>query len=112
VYKPRPVVRCINCFVLPELTSFDADARPIAQKENTSQYLLHILEVETSISPLDHSTLRGGFWTESAPRVDGVLICYDSSDAKSFLPVESFLRKLSQLLIRIIYHLKCYRRIS
>jgi GTPase SAR1 family protein len=64
----------------------------VTHNENSPDCPLHVLEVEASICNLDNSDSKGPFWPEGAPRVDGVLICYDASDEESFTPVENLLK--------------------
>jgi hypothetical protein len=52
-----------------------------------SDCLLHVLEVD--IAPTNVGLPAG---PEGIPPINGVVICYDSSDQLSFQPVENLLR--------------------
>ena len=47
---------------------------------------LRVLEADLSDFYLDDPSSR--VWPDSAPRVDGVIVCYDSSSSNSFTHVE------------------------
>lgn len=74
---------------------------------------LHVLEFEVPavVDPLSSS--NWSLCPEGAPRLDGVIICYDASDEASFRPVEGLLRKSSLCLeilnLKSICHLGGYR---
>ncbi|KAG7450495.1 ras GEF [Guyanagaster necrorhizus] len=63
----------------------------LPQADNTRECPLNIIEVDIPLSIPDTSVSTVNFLPE-APRVDGVLICYDASDEQSFRPVEALLR--------------------
>ncbi|TFK57283.1 ras GEF [Heliocybe sulcata] len=60
--------------------------------------VLGLMEVDVPARNLDHvSTSAGPVWPGGAPDIQGVLICYDSSDETSFQPVERLLREYREL---------------
>lgn len=61
----------------------------IAHSENTPGCPLHVFEIEVPSESVD---LDGFVWPSSLSTIDGVIICYDSSDEASFKPVEGLLR--------------------
>ncbi|KAK0208341.1 ras guanine nucleotide exchange factor domain-containing protein [Desarmillaria ectypa] len=63
----------------------------LPRTDNTRECPLNIIEVDIPLSIPDTSVSTVNFLPE-APRVDGVLICYDASDEQSFRPVEALLR--------------------
>ena len=62
---------------------------------------LRVIEVDLAELKLLNSS--SSVWPESAPQIDGVIICYDASDAQSFTHVEK-LTRLWRLLLAHIYH--------
>lgn len=63
----------------------------LPRTDNIRECPLNIIEVDIPLSIPDTSVSTVNFLPE-APRVDGVLICYDASDEQSFRPVEALLR--------------------
>lgn len=63
----------------------------LPRTDNIQECPLNIIEVDIPLSIPDTSVSTVNFLPE-APRVDGVLICYDASDEQSFRPVEALLR--------------------
>lgn len=56
---------------------------------------LRVLEADLSHFHLDNPLSR--VWPDSAPRVDGVIVCYDSSCLSSFAHVERLVCKIQLL---------------
>lgn len=50
---------------------------------------LRVLEVD--LTELKLSNPSNSVWPESAPNVDGVIVCYDASNEKSFVHVEKLI---------------------
>ncbi|KAJ8522522.1 hypothetical protein ONZ45_g898 [Pleurotus djamor] len=61
-------------------------------RDSNNDHPLYIIEIDVTPASLDPPSTRAVAWPEGTPRVDGVIICYDSSDETSFAPVESLLR--------------------
>lgn len=55
-------------------------------------HILRVLEIDISDLDLTSANVRG-IVPEGAPSIDGVVICYDSSEDSSFDKVEAVLRK-------------------
>lgn len=62
----------------------------ITRNEDASDCPLHVIEVAI---PNTAPGTEGSVWPKGLPRIDGVIICYDSSDGLSFRPVEGLLRE-------------------
>ncbi|KAJ7597057.1 ras guanine nucleotide exchange factor domain-containing protein [Mycena floridula] len=60
----------------------------ITENENSISYVLSVIEIDLSPTELDAASL-----VPETSRVDGVIVCYDSSSAPSFQPVEGLLRR-------------------
>lgn len=63
----------------------------IAQSDGLS-HPLHVIEVDLSTAV---SKTTNAFDIEDIPAVDGVIVCYDSTNQRSFQPVETLLRENS-----------------
>jgi len=61
----------------------------IARHENFPDYFLHVIDVDVPTQVIDPDDLS---WPGQLSRVDGAIICYDSSNEHSFRPVEGLLR--------------------
>ena len=62
-------------------------------RDSNNDHPLYIIEIDVTPASLDPPSTRAVAWPEGTPRVDGVIICYDSSDENSFAPVESLLSR-------------------
>ncbi|KAF7306943.1 Ras guanyl-nucleotide exchange factor [Mycena indigotica] len=63
-------------------------------RDGVDEYPLHVIEAEVSKVALEDAV-----WPEGSPTIDGVIMCYDASDADSFLPVEGLLRRFRSMMI-------------
>jgi hypothetical protein len=63
----------------------------IARSENSPGCPLHVYEIDV---PAESIHLKDFILPENLSAIDGVIICYDSSDEASFKPVEGLLRAL------------------
>jgi hypothetical protein len=61
----------------------------IAHHEGLPDYFLNVIDVDVPTQVIDSDDLS---WPGQLSRVDGAIICYDSSDEHSFKPVEGLLR--------------------
>lgn len=61
----------------------------IAQNQNPAG-ILRVIEVD--LPDLKLTSASTTFWPESAPRIDGVIVCYDASDEQTFTHVEQLIR--------------------
>ncbi|KZT30401.1 ras GEF [Neolentinus lepideus HHB14362 ss-1] len=91
----------IGCSVpLGDKGTFDYTFRTgrIPRPHSSHGRILGIMEVDVPARNLDHiSTSSGPVWPGGAPDIQGVLICYDSSDDTSFQPIERLLREYREL---------------
>ncbi|KAF9015183.1 ras guanine nucleotide exchange factor domain-containing protein [Cyathus striatus] len=90
-FAPRTSKRPLPCYT----------RRSVHFNEGTHAFPLHIVEVDIpqSTEPTIPYDLP---WPEDQPPLDGILICYDSSNAASFQPVEGLLQSSSALKLPII----------
>nr|GAT44206.1 Ras guanyl-nucleotide exchange factor [Mycena chlorophos] len=63
-------------------------------RDGAQEYPLHVIETDVSKVALEDVV-----WPEGSPAIDGVIMCYDASDADSFLPVEGLLRRFRAMMI-------------
>ncbi|KAF9459923.1 ras guanine nucleotide exchange factor domain-containing protein [Collybia nuda] len=70
----------------------------IARGENTPSCPLHVFEVEVATDLSDSKDS----WPDNLSTIDGVIICYDSSNEASFKPVESLLRGYRAMKVPIV----------
>lgn len=69
----------------------------IRQAEDLSDCLLHVIEVDMAPTNVGLPPIP-----EGDPPINGVVICYDSSDQSSFQPVENLLSEYSALKLPIV----------
>jgi hypothetical protein len=62
----------------------------ITRHENLPNYFLNVIDVDVPTQAINQDDLN---WPKQLSRVDGAIVCYDSSDEHSFRPVEGLLRK-------------------
>ncbi|KAJ7169879.1 ras guanine nucleotide exchange factor domain-containing protein [Mycena filopes] len=63
-------------------------------RDGFEEYALHVIEADVSKTTLDDAV-----WPDGSPTIDGVIMCYDASDADSFLPVEGLLQRFRAMMI-------------
>ncbi|KAF7320321.1 Ras guanyl-nucleotide exchange factor [Mycena kentingensis (nom. inval.)] len=63
-------------------------------RDGVEEHPLHVIEADVSKISLEEA-----IWPEGSPDIDGVIMCYDASDADSFLPVEGLLRRFRAMMI-------------
>jgi hypothetical protein len=61
----------------------------ITRHESLPDYFLNVINVDVPTRVINPDDLS---WPGQLSRVDGAIICYDSSDEHSFKPVEGLLR--------------------
>ena len=71
--------------------------------------MLRVLEVDNSSLRIDGTVSGLPVWPENAPRLDGVIVCYDVSQEASFAHVEDLLSK-HVLGIFIVHYLTMLQR--
>ncbi|ETW87236.1 hypothetical protein HETIRDRAFT_378044 [Heterobasidion irregulare TC 32-1] len=76
--------------------------------EHLPDRLLRVLEVDNSSLRIDGTVSGLPVWPENAPRLDGVIVCYDVSQEASFAHVEDLLKGFRDLkLPTVVFACKC-----
>lgn len=79
---------------LTSLFVIDTRRRGRINNENPPDCLLDVIEIDIPMSGGEVSLSGELLLREDLPHIDGVIICYDSSDDGSFRPIEALLRTL------------------
>ncbi|PFH54496.1 hypothetical protein AMATHDRAFT_70 [Amanita thiersii Skay4041] len=83
---------------LPSITTYSRRTGRVGQLENVIDCPLRVIEADVPPS-FAILTLKQRPILDSVPRVDGVVVCYDSANPISYIPVEGLLREYGAMRI-------------
>ncbi|GLB36172.1 putative guanine nucleotide exchange factor for Ras-like small GTPases [Lyophyllum shimeji] len=69
------------------------------RNQNAPDSPLHVIEIDVPTEPLEPRELD---WPDSLSTINGVIICYDASDKRSFQPVEGLLRGYQAMKLPLV----------